>query len=70
MRVPLSTFSEPAVLWVFAYVHTRMGRKRRLNFSLADDVVDKLDEIPDGERTAFVERAVRETDLPEEYADD
>jgi hypothetical protein len=47
-----------------------MGRKRRLNFSLADDVVDKLDQIPDGERTAFVERAVRQTDLPEEYADE
>jgi hypothetical protein len=47
-----------------------MGRKRRLNFSLADDVVDKLDQLPKGQRTGFVERAVRETDLPEEYADE
>lgn len=47
-----------------------MARKRRLNFSLADDVVEKLDQIPKGERTAFVENSVREKDLPEEYADD
>jgi len=70
MRVPLNGYSEPAVLWVFAYVHTRMARKQRVNFSLAPDVVDKLDEIPEGDRTTFVERAVRETDLPEEYADE
>jgi metal-responsive CopG/Arc/MetJ family transcriptional regulator len=47
-----------------------MARKQRVNFSLAPDVVEKLDEIPDGDRSTFVERAVRQTDLPEEYADE
>jgi hypothetical protein len=69
MRCLVVGYSEPAVLWVFAYVHTGMARKQRVNFSLAPDVVDKLDEIPDGDRSTFVERAVRETELPEEYVD-
>ena len=47
-----------------------MARKQRVNFSLAPDVVDKLDQIPEGDRTTFVERAVRETDIPEEYTDE
>jgi len=60
----------PTVLWVVAYIRTYMTRKTRLNFSLAPDVVTKLDKIPEGKRTAFVEESVRENDLPEEYTDE
>lgn len=37
-----------------------MPRKQRVNFSLDPDVVNRLDDIPSGERSGTVETALRE----------
>jgi len=39
-----------------------MARHQRVTFSLPADVVDRIDEEPKGERSAFVAEAVREYD--------
>lgn len=37
-----------------------MARKQRVNFSLAPEIVDRLEDVPRGERSQTVEHALEE----------